>query len=213
MQLDLHHPPAASGLQELPPRSRELDRRRHQRVQVSLLGRYMLANRQEYPCQVTDISPGGVALIAPVNGANGERVVCYLNHVGRIEGLIARTMRTGFAIQMTVPLIKREKLADQLTWLANRHDLGMPEDRRHERVVPKMTRSTMHSAEGTSYPVRLVDVSISGAAILCEVKPPVGSPVTIGRTPARVVRVSPTGIAVEFERLLPAESFGDLCDL
>lgn len=213
MQLDLHHPPALGGLQELPPQSREVDRRRHQRVQVSLLGRYMLANRQEYPCQVTDISPGGVALIAPVSGTKGERVVCYLNHVGRIEGLIARTMRTGFAIQMTVPLIKREKLADQLTWLANRHDLGMPEDRRHERITPKITRSTLFCPDGTSFPVKLIDVSVSGAAMLCDIKPPVGTPVTVGRTPSRVVRVSPVGIAVEFERLLPVESFDDRWDL
>ena len=41
------------------------DRRRHQRVKVNLLGRYMLSDRQEYPCQVVNMSPGGMALIAP----------------------------------------------------------------------------------------------------------------------------------------------------
>ena len=30
------------------------DRRRHQRVKVNLLGRYMLSDRQEYPCQVVN---------------------------------------------------------------------------------------------------------------------------------------------------------------
>ena len=34
------------------------ERRRHQRVKVNLLGRYMLADRREYPCQVVDMSPG-----------------------------------------------------------------------------------------------------------------------------------------------------------
>ena len=28
---------------------------------------------------------------------------------------------------MTLPTAKREKLADQLTWLANRQSLGLPE--------------------------------------------------------------------------------------
>lgn len=192
---------------------RPVERRRHQRVSINLLGRYMLADRQEYPCQITDISPGGVALVAPVRGAEGERVVCYFDHVGRIEGVISRQLGSGFALRVTVPLIKREKLAEQLTWLANRHDLGMPEDRRHERIVPKNPRSTLLLADGTSYPVRLVDISISGAAMLSDVKVLVGTAVTVGKTPARVVRVSASGLAVEFVRLIPAEQFNERYDL
>ncbi|HXX07680.1 MAG TPA: PilZ domain-containing protein, partial [Pseudolabrys sp.] len=42
------------------------ERRRHQRVRVNLLGRYMLADRREFPCQVVNMSPGGMALIAPI---------------------------------------------------------------------------------------------------------------------------------------------------
>ena len=59
------------------------ERRRHQRVKVNLLGRYMLADRREFPCQVTNMSPGGMALIAPVSGAPSERAA-------RSESLIAR---------------------------------------------------------------------------------------------------------------------------
>ncbi|MBN8964736.1 MAG: PilZ domain-containing protein, partial [Rhizobiales bacterium] len=39
------------------------ERRRHQRVRVNLLGRYMLVDRREYPCQVINMSPGGMALV------------------------------------------------------------------------------------------------------------------------------------------------------
>ena len=49
------------------------ERRRFQRVRVNLLGRYMLADRREFPCQVTDMSPGGMALIAPVAAAGRTR--------------------------------------------------------------------------------------------------------------------------------------------
>ncbi len=51
------------------------ERRRFQRVQVDLLGRYMLADRREFPCQVVNMSPGGMALVAPVAGNPGERVI------------------------------------------------------------------------------------------------------------------------------------------
>ena len=48
------------------------ERRRNQRVRVAVLGRYMLESRQEFPCQTVDMSPGGVAMIAPVKGSIGE---------------------------------------------------------------------------------------------------------------------------------------------
>ena len=70
------------------------ERRRHQRVRVAVLGRYMLANRQEFPCQTVDMSPGGVALIAPVRGGLKERVICYVDQIGRIEGTVAPCSRT-----------------------------------------------------------------------------------------------------------------------
>ena len=64
------------------------ERRRHQRVKVNLLGRYMLADRREFPCQVVNMSPGGIAIVAPVSGNPGERVIAYVDHVGRLEGKI-----------------------------------------------------------------------------------------------------------------------------
>ncbi|MBV8566703.1 MAG: PilZ domain-containing protein [Methylobacteriaceae bacterium] len=189
--------------------ARPVERRRYQRVKVALLGRYMLRDRREFPCQTIDMSPGGVALLAPMPGAVGERVVVYLDHVGRIEGHVARHMENGFAMSVTAPLLKREKLADQLTWLANRHALGLPEDRRHERIVPRVTRTVVTLADGHELIAKIIDVSISGVAVAVDVKPPVGSAITVGQTMGRVVRTFDGGIAVEFSRLLPAETFGD----
>src|ERR1700752_1706371 len=113
------------------------ERRRHQRVRVNLLGRYMLPDRREYPCQVSNMSPGGMALIAPVAANPGERVIAYVAHVARLEGVVARHFQNGFAMTISETPRKRDKLAAQLTWLANRHILGLPEDRRHGRLTPK----------------------------------------------------------------------------
>ena len=124
------------------------ERRRFQRVRVNLLGRYMLADRREFPCQVVDMSPGGMALIAPVNGKAGERVIAYIDHVGRLEGTIVRQFQNGFAMTIAATPRKRDKLAAQLTWLANRHVLGLPEDRRHGRVVPRDPVTNMVLPDG-----------------------------------------------------------------
>src|SRR5580704_3009719 len=113
------------------------ERRRFQRVRVNLLGRYMLADRREFPCQVVNMSPGGMAVIAPVGGAPGERIIAYVDHLGRLEGHVARVFQNGFAMTLSATARKRDKLAAQLTWLANRHILDSPEDRRHGRMPPR----------------------------------------------------------------------------
>jgi hypothetical protein len=177
------------------------ERRRFQRVRVNLLGRYMLADRREYPCQVQDMSPGGMALTAPVAGKAGERVVAYIDHLGRLEGTIVRVYPNGFAMTIAATARKRDKLAAQLTWLANRDILGMPEDRRHERMIPRNPRTTMVMPNGISVTCRIVDMSLSGAAIASETKPPVGALIWLGKVQARVVRLGEEGFAVEFTRL------------
>ena len=141
------------------------EKRRFQRVRVNLLGRYMLADRREFPCQVLDMSPGGMAIIGPVSGIAGERVVAYIDHVGRLEGTIIRVLPNGFAMSIAATPRKRDKLAAQLTWLANRQILGLPEDRRHDRIVPRNPRSTMVLPDGTAVICRIIDMSLSGAAI------------------------------------------------
>jgi hypothetical protein len=122
---------------------------------------------------------------------------------------VARHFYGGFAIQMKLPPLKREKLADQLTWLANRQVLGMPEDRRHERIAPRERNTTLTLPGGREHLARIIDVSRSGVALAVDVTPPIGTPVTVGSRPAQVVRQFSGGLAVEFDRLIPAEMFDD----
>jgi PilZ domain len=188
--------------------ARAVDRRRHQRVPLAVLGRYMLSTRQEYPCQTVDMSPGGLSLVTPVRGLIGERIVVYLEHLGRIEGQIVRHTELGVALAIGATIRKRDKLASQLTWLANRQALGLPEDRRHERIVPRHTAVRVAVA-GRELTGRLVDVSLSGAALTLAEQPAIGAAVTVGRTPARVVRHFESGIAVEFALPLSPERFDE----
>jgi hypothetical protein len=177
------------------------ERRRFQRVRVDLLGRYMLPDRREFPCQVVDMSPGGMALVAPVTGQPGERVIAYVDHLGRLEGHIARILQNGFAMTISATPRKRDKLAAQLTWLANRNILGLPEDRRHGRMVPRNPITRLVLPNGLNVSVRIIDVSQSGAGIATDQRPPLGTLVTLGKVQGRVVRHLEDGFAVEFTRL------------
>jgi hypothetical protein len=185
------------------------DRRRHQRVKVNLLGRYMLPDRREFPCQVINMSPGGMALIAPMSGAAGERIIAYVDHLGRLEGQIARVFENGFAMTISATARKRDKLAAQLTWLANRHILSLPEDRRHGRIVPRNPVGRLILPNGVNLTCRIIDVSQSGAGIASRERPPIGTLVTLGKVQGRVVRHLEDGFAIEFTRLQHSDFLED----
>lgn len=174
------------------------ERRNFQRVRVKIYGRFMLEDRTEHPCQVIDMSPGNVALRADRVGDPGEKVIAYLDHIGRIEGVVTRRLQDGFAMTVVASDRKRDKLAAQLTWLANKHELDLPEDRRHERVAPRNPMSVLQLSDGRQYQCRIIDLSLSGAAIEIDVKPAKGVQVVLGTMRGQVVRHFEEGIAIEF---------------
>lgn len=178
--------------------SSRVERRNFQRVRVKMYGRFMLEDRSEHACQVVDMSPGNVALRADRVGDPGEKVIAYIDHIGRVEGVVTRTMQDGFAMTVIASDRKRDKLAAQLTWLANKHELDLPEDRRHERVAPRNPSSVLVLTDGRQYPCRIIDLSLSGAAVEIDVKPALGVQVTLGTMRGQVVRHFEDGIALEF---------------
>jgi len=179
------------------------DRRRNRRVAIELLGRFMRESKQEYAGKLIDISAGGAAIkpLQPVPVEVGERIVAVFDHIGTIEGAAARTFEGGFALKLAATRHKREKLADTLTWLANRTELDGAAERRHERIVPKSGRYKLQLAEGVVLECQLLDVSVSGASIGdTPARPPIGMEVLLGgnNLRARVVRHHPQGFGVQF---------------
>jgi hypothetical protein len=176
------------------------DRRRHRRVAITLLGRFMRANRQEYPCKLHDISVGGAAIMAPVEVELGERLVCYFDHLGGLEGQVIRVMDggVGFAMKLIATQHKREKLAATLTYLLNRHELPEHAERRHERLIPKNGTQTLALAEGIVISCQVLDFSLSGASIATPARPEIGTEIKLGNLRCKVVRHHATGIGVQF---------------
>jgi hypothetical protein len=191
----------------------QVEGRRFQRVPVALFGRYMLESKTEYPCQTIEMSPGDILLFAPVKASIGEKVIVYLDELGRFAGTAARLVPTGFAITMNLPPLKRDKLADQLTWFATRNFIGRPEDRRHERITPLMTRAILRLEDKRELIVRILDISISGVGVATDTIPPLGAQVVLGSTPATVVRHFAGGFAGEFKKPFAPGSIDELTRL
>jgi hypothetical protein len=152
------------------------------------------------------MSAGGMAMLAPVACEPGERIVAYLDNLGRIEGIVVRAFEGGFAVRILASLYKRERIANLLTWLVNQKSLGLGEERKHERVVPRINASKLILPNGDVHNCRVIDVSLSGASVACAVKPPTGTVVILGRMRGRVVRHHEQGIALQFVELQDPDS-------
>jgi hypothetical protein len=176
------------------------DRRRHRRISIELLGRFMRENKEEHACQLLNISAGGAAIkpMAPATMIVGERVVAFFEHIGGIEGAVAREFDGSFAIKLRATQHKREKLAATLTWLANRSELSGIDERRHERIAPSSGRQQVLLPDGGVIECRVLDISVSGASVGTPARPPIGTEVTLGKLRARVVRHHAHGFGVQF---------------
>ena len=76
------------------PLIRQHDRRRFQRVNVTLLGRFMLADRREYPCQTTDATSTAMQARRFISISVIQYRPSYLKRLGRQiqnkEGVLSR---------------------------------------------------------------------------------------------------------------------------
>ena len=193
------------------------DRRRHLRYALDIPGRFMRADKLDYPCRLLDISVDGAAMTTPAILAVGENIIAYLIHLGGIEGSVVRRFPGGFAMSISATQRKRDKLARQFLRLSSKSVISEAEEREFPRV-PVNEISTLILADGAALECPLLDMSRSGASIATHIRPPVGTLLMLGKRRAAVVRHHEQGIAVEFlndpyEETGAFEEFGEGEDL
>jgi hypothetical protein len=86
------------------------DRRMHRRVPVDIAGRFMREDKEDHACRIVNMSAGGMALISATLCEVGEKIVVYLDALGRIEGIVVRQIEGGFAARIVAGPHKREKI-------------------------------------------------------------------------------------------------------
>ncbi len=184
----------------------ENDTRVHRRFGLSLGGRFMRAGKDEYACQIVDLSVGGASLKVMGELATpmspGETVIAYIDRVGGLEGPVVRVEPDGFSFRFAATQHKREKLASQITWLLNEEELTSAAARRHERIAVRDRSATLALAGGIFLSCLVLDVSISGASIACAARPDIGTEVYLGRLRAWVVRHHLEGLGLQFAEIL-----------
>ena len=126
------------------------NKRRHPRYAISLPGRFMRADKLDYPCRLIDISVESAAMTTPVPLQVGENLIVYLTSLGGLEGTVVRLFSGSFAMTISGTQRKRDKLAVQIPRLAAQSEI--PEGRgarlpaRHRRRARSARPAGRHHA-------------------------------------------------------------------
>ncbi|GAM99743.1 hypothetical protein U91I_03398 [alpha proteobacterium U9-1i] len=175
------------------------ERRRFRRMPLVIGGRMLDPLGREHDCRTTDISPGDVRLAAPILPGVGDRIVIYLEGLGRMSGAVARRCGEGeVAVIFDFSAHKREKLAEQLTFAVNKDQLGLSDA---PRIIGEGVQRARIEVEGLpAFEGEVLDFSLTGMTLKSPRTPPlIGSWVRVGGIFGRVARVIDGGFAVDFE--------------
>jgi hypothetical protein len=185
-----------------------VDRSRSARTRASIKGRYTLASRRnargerrEFACRTVEISCYDIALMGPIAGPVGERVIAHFDEFGKLEGQIIRLTDDGFVMSLVLTPEQRGRLSAKIHWLEMRKHLNVPDGRIHKRSVPKKPHSRLVCADGSVCGCFVIDMSVSGVAVSADIIPKIGDVLAVGSVVGRVVRLFPEGFAVRFIEL------------
>ena len=195
-------------------RLRTAERRQHVRFNLNVAGRYMCEDKSEYPCAIVDISVGSAAITTSGPACPGEQIIAYFDRLGGIQGSVFKVTDDGFVMLFNIGAQKRERLAAQLTLFVNSDELD-PEDLRrsgHNRIMVADKDIKVTRDDGSTMTVTLADVSVSGALLLSNERPPITSLLTVGRLRAKVVRHHESGFAVQFQNSDGTDLFSIISD-
>lgn len=187
-------------------RAQDQDRRKHLRAALPLKARFLDENRQERPCLIVNISAGGALLRAKSAPAAGEKIVLYVDQVGRFEADVIRSDNQTFAVSYEKRRAGNAKTADNLTEIMNRGPRAT--DRRKNPRIEQDATTTVRLEDGNLRECAILDISLTGASLEISPRPPLGTRVVLGRTTAKVVRRHDKGVGVVFTG--PSERMEDV---
>jgi len=169
---------------------------------------YMLANGQEFPCQVAKtMSPGGPGPGSPSTEAHppGEpRHRLMFDEIGRIAGVVARAISERWLPLRITSTTRKTRQARSPAHLARQSPISCPIN-----AGTRASRTRSMGADHLGRTVLQMDLAASSTISPCrgrvsqsDQRPQIGARITIGRTHARVARHIKKGpSAVEFLRL------------
>lgn len=173
-----------------------VDRRRAERLAVALPCRIARGDGVVFLGETVCVSADGAAVACAAHVVPGEILTCLVAQIGIARGRVVRPSEDGFAVAFEAT--GRPDRVAALIWLEQRLEGARPELRRHPRHLPPPASTALAIDGAPAEPVVVLDLSFGGARLATPARPPIGTPVTLGTLPARVVRHAQDGVAIAF---------------
>jgi hypothetical protein len=180
-----------------------LERRKYERVRLYLPGLLLdPLNDQTYECKILNLSASGAGIQCAYTFRLGQLLLLQTDNFGRFEGKVSRCVgeTLGFCLIMEA---KQGRLIEMLGALAKGSTAGFNKRRKYQRICSLASGSFVRES-GKYVACDVLDLSLDGASLRTEERPPVGEIVNLGRFSGRVLRHHDQGIALQYVR--PAQS-------
>lgn len=179
-----------------------MERREFPRLKARMPARLLINNETSGKGTLFDLSAGGVGVLTDVKVAAGDHIVMHLDGGARLEGTVMRLLADGFGVELTMSEAKRSRLIDALEPMVESVEeiVELPMNRRvAERVAGLRMETECHTENGI-LECRIVDMSLTGAAIESNTEIAIGTAITIGQTRGKVVRRYGKTYGIHFDR-------------
>ncbi|MCI5046736.1 MAG: PilZ domain-containing protein [Aquisalinus sp.] len=191
---------------------------RYKRTPVKMPVRLLIENVVESKGVIIGMSVNELTAASRHQVKKGDEIVAYINGRDRVAGVVSRTMGNVFAIKMTLPKPKQERLIELLmVELAKRDGLISDSDVVTEkRFAIRRKVSDRESIcvlpDKQEYKCSVIDISLTGLGIEIEPVLKIGQIVRVGRIKAKVVRKISNGYGLELVKSEHAYLREEKCD-
>lgn len=180
------------------------EKRKYERISLSLKGQlFDPGDESEIGCELVNLSAGGAAIKSDCELPPGKHMVLYIEGFGRFEGTTVVHGSGTLALNFTIGELKRKRMLEMLHQFVSRGLPGVTELRRFARTVSSSSGEIIRE-NGDRLACDILDISLDGASLKTEGRPPIGEVVSLGRSLGRVVRHHRHGIAIQYVREVPA---------
>ncbi|MCJ2009146.1 PilZ domain-containing protein [Methylobacterium sp. J-092] len=185
------------------------DRRANPRHAIILPALCWNGDGSEFHAITVDISPEGIrmrsATIPPVTAQLG----CSIRGVGVMEIRVVRAGPDDFAVRVVGSGVAPGQVVRNLLEMARLQAPPVEEVRVCRRVVPKSKQVQVATADGTSVPAQILNLSATGVALRLDAPVDVGQTIMVGRHQARIARRTEAGVGAAFLTPLDEATVGE----
>ncbi len=133
-----------------------------QKVGKILFGRYMLPDKSEHSCSVIGFSLDAAFIRSDGYPAPGDRIILYLEHFGRLEGIASNPVNGGFSVRFILQGDRKSKLVQKFEWLLLNEAGEVENERQYNRRQLHNSFSRLTLLDGRVLPCEVTDVSMTG---------------------------------------------------